>query len=137
MIHTGVTSTGWRRAARRIRSFTAPGRSRHRPGLARRSNSESTWMVSASLAVRPEDGLEVDHRRPVDGLERTHADPRLLHGADAHPVQAHGVRTVRRAGGEDPGPRVVRIISRMDLEHGPIGLMQPGEDEKIVARPEG
>src|SRR6476660_9306563 len=119
MIHTGVTSTAWRRAARRIRSFTTAGRSRKTPG----------WRVSVAAFVRTEHRLEIDDRRSVDRLQRSDADPLLLDREHAHPVEPDRVRTVRRASGEDAGERPRGIAPGMDLEDGPVRLVEPGQDQ--------
>ena len=44
-----------------------------------------------------------------------------------------GVRTVRRAGGEHAGERERRVAVRMHLEHAAIRLVQPGEEDELVA----
>ena len=55
---------------------------------------------SALARVRTEHGLDVDHRGPVDRLERVDADPQALDRLDPRPVEPDRVRAVRRAGGE-------------------------------------
>src|SRR5512144_969465 len=126
MIHTGVTSTGCRRAARRIRAFTPRGRSRNAPRLAR----------GASGLAALEDGLEVEHRGAVDVLERTHPESTFLHRPDPDPMEPDRVRAVRRAGAEHAGERTRRVAPWMHLEDSALRLVQPRQDHELVVHDE-
>src|SRR5262245_38793792 len=134
MIHTGVTSTGCRRAARRRRSFTGGGRSRNAPGWRGRSGARARGAAAGPCgAVRAtEDRLEIDDGRSVDGLERAHAESRALDGEYPDLVQPDGVRAIRRAGGEHAGEGQRRVAPGVNLEDAAVGLVEPGEKEKLV-----
>jgi hypothetical protein len=127
MIQTGVTSTGCRRAARRIRSFTGQGRSRKpRP-----------WRDPPSQRPSvPEDRLQIDDRRAVDRLERPDADPPRLHREHPTRCSPTGLGRFRRPGGEDAGERSARISARVDLEDRPVCLVEPGQHQELVPRRE-
>ena len=60
-------------------------------------------------------------------------DPAALDCEDLDAVQADGVRSIRRAGGEDAGDWPGRVAPGVDLEHEAIGLVEPGEDDDLVS----
>lgn len=91
----------------------------------------AVWPLRVLVAV--EHDFDVDDRRAVDGLNRT--DPQaipydLLHG---HTMKAHWIRTVWRARGENPGQPTAWIRAGMNLHYVAPGLVQPGEDNDVVA----
>jgi hypothetical protein len=52
-----------------------------------------------------------------------------------YPMQPQGVGTVGRAGGKDSGEGIGSVASGMNLEHVAMSLMQPGDDDDLVANP--
>jgi hypothetical protein len=83
-----------------------------------------------------EHGLDVDHRCAVDRLDG--ADPEPVPGDPPHrdAMQAHGIRPIRRARGEDPGQRPGWVRAGMDAKDVPPGPVQPRDHHDVVPRRE-
>jgi len=90
-----------------------------------------------SLAVRRtgERRLEVHHRSTVNHFHG--ADPQAMCGdlAHRHSMQANRVRPVRRSRRKHTRQRTARVRTRMNLQYVAFGLMQPGQDNQLVANP--
>jgi hypothetical protein len=82
---------------------------------ARRSGFMSTTGVPSIASSGPHSQLEC--RDPENG--------------DA--VQSQRVRSVGRPRREDPGERTARVAPRVYLQHVASGLVEPGDDEDLVA----
>src|SRR5262249_19747151 len=77
--------------------------------------------------------LDVDDRRSVDGFDRADPEPRAGDLVDSHAMKPQWVRPILRSGGEDTGQWILRVIPRVHLEHVSLRLMQPGDDDDVVA----
>ena len=95
-----------------------------------------------SLCCRVQDGLDVDDRGLVQGLQGPDQDPRSLDGEDLNPVQPDGVGAVGRTGAEHARERPRRVVAGPGDEHGTVGPVQPGQHDDLgpgadVAQPVG
>src|SRR6185503_19947144 len=77
--------------------------------------------------------LHVHHRRPVDRLDGPDPEPRAHDAAHGHGVEADRVRPVGRARGEHAVEPVPGIVARVDVEHVALPLVEPGDDDQLVA----
>src|SRR6185436_3311869 len=109
--------------------FLATGGPRARRGLNKLS-------PSAFADLSAEHRLEVDDRRPVQRFETAYLHSTTVDGGDLRPVQADGVRAVRRARAENALPRPGGVPPRVDAQNVATSAIEPGEDEDLVARPE-
>lgn len=51
-------------------------------------------------------------------------------------MQPHGIGPVGRACRKDTGQRIASVVSRVNLEHVPLRLVEPGENPDLLARPD-
>ena len=49
-------------------------------------------------------------------------------------MEPQRIRPVGRPRGEDSGERIAGVRSRVDLKHVTLALMEPGDDDDLVAR---
>ena len=93
---------------------------------------ETTDLLAAGSGS-PEHGLDVEHRRPVERLERADVHAGAVDREDPHLVQADRVGPRGRAGVEDALDRVGGVAARMHAQDVAVGAIQPGEEDDLVA----
>src|SRR5215470_8376381 len=139
MIHTGVTSTGCRRAARRIRSFTTAGRSRKTPGWRDPTpkplvSTRPSLVLAADLRVAPpsrSDGYApsslLDLRRDYGAIIRSIQVVSVLGEASGGARGRRGFRN-RRCLGEEVIPHHVAPGDEREAERGEEGQSRPEQE---------
>ena len=87
-------------------------------------------MVAGSAGERR---LDVYHRRPIDRFDRTNAQTVLFDPADNYPVKSDWIGPIGRAGGKYAGELPARIRTGSNLAGAAICLMEPRQDQKLIA----
>jgi hypothetical protein len=77
--------------------------------------------------------LEVDDRRSVDRFQTADMYEYPINIEHAYPVEANRIGPARCPGAEDAGLWSAQVSARMDPQDGPVGLMQPAQDDDLVA----
>ena len=94
----------------------------------RLTNAPGTYATLAG-----EDGLDVDDGSAVDHLDGLDAQAMAANFANGDGMKSERVRAVGRARGEHAPEPFATVVSRMDFEHFAMALVQPGDDEELVA----
>ena len=89
-------------------------------------------VTRRSPAIVAEDGLDVDDRRAVDGLDGPNPQAGSDHAPDGDRMQANWIRPIRRACREHACERAPLVVPRVNPEHVTPGVVQPRDDDEPV-----
>jgi hypothetical protein len=106
---------------------------RHQP-FASIANQNKRGSALADVAA--EYWLDVDDWRPIQRFEMAHPHTSAVDRGDLDPVQANGIRAVRRARTEDAFPRPRGVPSWVHAQNVATRAIEPGDDDNFIAGPE-
>jgi hypothetical protein len=77
--------------------------------------------------------LDVDDWRPIQHFEMAHSHASAVDGSDLDPVQADGIRTMRRARTEDTLLRPRRVAPWVHAQNVATRAIEPRDDDNLIA----